>query len=307
MGNTSKIFETYNAFPSELKSIATQCCLMQGLYNVNDISPNKLTLRQFIFRKHQIVLQRLSEHFYLSQGGKKILIQDRETLLTRERSGYWHQRLLGRPVTNQVRFEQLYRLAGWNSSLCIHPLFRLLSNASLLQSSPSMLTNPLSESAREILFKDTEINSYEFDDIPTVWKQSYKQVRKNLVQKMTLDAFFVCLLQTIYQHYFLNKQGDHTFLALLWEHFEYVFCYKYPVTNISELIDSVSSVLNHYSNIASGNIVKIGNEQYERFKNELAEKQHREYPTLNGVVFTSTRSQRVVQTYKRNNICNQLH
>jgi hypothetical protein len=172
--SVGKKFSIYDDFSSELKSIATQCGMMQGLYNANDFNESPSRLWQFIFAKHKEYEEKLVNNQFYSELGKRSLIRDCETLIKSMRSGYWRQRLAGRPVIGAMKFAKLARMVGWNARVCVHPLFRLINDFELLKTAPHCLTSALNREAKIWLLKKPNDAIYLFNDIPQAWKKSYK-------------------------------------------------------------------------------------------------------------------------------------
>jgi hypothetical protein len=281
-----KRFSIYDDFSSELKSIATQCGMMQGLYNANDFNESPSTLRQFIFAKHKEYEEKLANNQFYSELGKRSLIRDCETLIKSMRSGYWRQRLSGRPVIGAMKFAQLVRMVGCNARVCVHPLFRLINDFELLKTAPHCLTSALSREAKIWLLKKPNDANYLFNDIPQAWKKSYKQQRKKLLTDNSLDSFTVLVLQTIYHQYFLKDEAT-TFKKLMWQHFKTLFCYRYPLTNIYFLSEKIDALLRHYCSDDTCNILIDTDNNFADFKKQLKDRQQVAYPNLNAVVLSN--------------------
>ena len=274
-----------------MQGIAIQCSLMQSLYDANDLYYGDCTLRQYVLEKRRAIEKRIINKslfgYYVTLNEKR----DAFCIEREQHSGFWRRKLNGQPICRLYVFSHFFRIVGYSSKICIHPLFRLLNNFSLLEESPFSLTAPLDDENKKRLFSTVPESVYTFEDVPALWKISYRQQRKQLAEDISLDSMLVILLQTIYQQHFFGKDVVGQFEQLVWDVFEKLFCARYPIKNIEFLADKVRQLLLHYRSVKNQNKTACSNESIEQIKQSLIKKQRIVYTNLNAIVFNSANFQ----------------
>lgn len=295
-------FEIYKQFDREIRSAAIQCSLMQSLYEANDLYFGNYTLRQFMLARRTSIESRIKNKQSFGQYITKNEMRDIYTLDNEQRSGFWRLKLKGQPICRKYVFQHLFRVIASKAKICIHPLFRLLNDFSLLEETPFVITSPLNEVSQRRLFSRIPVSRYYFDDIPAVWKESYQQQRKQLSNDITLDSLTVILLQTIYQQYFLGKPSVVKFESLIWHVFEKLFCVKYPIYHIDLVADKIGQLLHYFQPHHQQKTKQQNVLDFEKIKSTLVKKQHAVHSSLNAVVFSSEHYQQRLSLLNNNSL-----
>ncbi|MDY6977811.1 MAG: hypothetical protein SVW51_16675 [Pseudomonadota bacterium] len=290
----SGTYSQFLALPHEFRSVITQYRLMESLYWANRLSKEEMTLRKFILIKVERYREDLHRKRYLFDKRKLDLIRDIATLPLSLRSGYWIQRLKGEPVNQPHKLSQLIRLTSDVCGPCVHPVFSLLNNFTLLVTRPFSLTTIVEE---EVMVK-RHVGRYRFFDIPFLWKQSYEQRRHALLAKPSLDSLLVLLLQTLFQLYFLKKKRPCEIEEVLWQQFQTLFCYKYPVRYIDFLADQMTELLEFYCLETNASLRSIYSSGYHEQRAHFAKQQNLVHPNLNRIVFSQQRLLDNLNKYK---------